>query len=77
FKIGSDGLPAFVETVAAGVREPRGFALDPSGTWLIAAGQRSNTVVTHRIDAKTGRLSPTGASISVGKPVCIVPVPAR
>lgn len=76
-KIGRDGLPAFVESVPSGVREPRGFALDPSGKWLVAAGQRSGTVVAHRVDPKTGRLalapgSVSKGSISVGKPVCVV-----
>ena len=72
FKIGKDGLPVLVEVVPSVVREPRGFALDPSGTWLVAAGQKSNSLTTFRIDGKTGRLKPTGKAITVGKPVCIV-----
>ena len=38
--------------------EPRGFAIDPSGRWLLAAGQASHCLRVHAIDAKTGALSP-------------------
>lgn len=36
--------------------QPRGFALSPSGRWLIAAGQLSHAVGVHAIDPRTGRL---------------------
>lgn len=36
--------------------QPRGFAITPSGRWLIAAGQLSHAVGVHRIDADTGTL---------------------
>jgi 6-phosphogluconolactonase len=37
--------------------QPRGFAISPSGRWLIAAGQLSHAVGVHAIDAGTGTLS--------------------
>lgn len=54
---------------------PRGFGIDPAGKWLLAANQKGNNVVLFRIDPKTGRLAPTGSSLRVGSPVCIVFVP--
>src|SRR5665811_253913 len=39
---------------------PRNFALDPEGTFLLAANQDSDTIVTFRIDQKRGALEPTG-----------------
>lgn len=36
--------------------QPRGFAVTPSGRWLVAAGQLSHAVDVHRIDADTGTL---------------------
>lgn len=36
--------------------QPRGFAVTPSGRWLVAAGQLSHAVGVHRIDAATGTL---------------------
>ena len=52
-------------------KEPRGFAIDPMGNFLLAANQNTNTVVTFRIDTRTGKLTPTGHQVSVPKPVCI------
>ena len=37
--------------------QPRGFAISPSGRWLIAAGQLSNAVNVHAIDTATGHLT--------------------
>lgn len=37
-------------------KQPRGFAIDPSGRWLICAGQLSNSLSVHAIDKATGRL---------------------
>ena len=38
------------------VRQPRAFAIDPSGNHLVSAGQLSNTVALYVIDAATGEL---------------------
>lgn len=37
--------------------QPRGFAISPSGRWLIAAGQLSHAVGVHAIDAASGALT--------------------
>lgn len=44
--------------------QPRGFALSPSGRWLLCAGQRSNAVGLHRVEPD-GSLVAAGA-IAVG-----------
>jgi 6-phosphogluconolactonase len=54
---------------------PRHFAIDPTGTWLVAANQDTNNVVVFRIDAQTGELTPTGINIEVPTPVCIMFLP--
>jgi 6-phosphogluconolactonase len=46
--------------------QPRGMAVDPSGRWLIVAGQLSHRVGLHRIDAASGALSPAG-EVAVGR----------
>jgi len=38
-------------------RQPRGFAIDPSGRFLIAAGEKSASISVHAIDAPTGALA--------------------
>ena len=37
--------------------EPRGFAIDPSGRWLLAPGQASHRLRVHGISAATGALT--------------------
>src|SRR4030042_6478402 len=44
---------------------PRNFAMDPSGQYLLAANQRSNNIVSLRINKETGELSPNGHSIEI------------
>lgn len=38
--------------------QPRGFAISPSGRWLLCAGQRSHAVGVHRFDLEAGTLVP-------------------
>ena len=54
---------------------PPNFAIDPSGTWLLAANQDTDTIVTFRIDHQTGRLHPTGHQAQVPNPFCIKLLP--
>jgi 6-phosphogluconolactonase len=53
-------------------KTPRNFAIDPSGRFLLAANQNSGSVVVFRIDPETGALTPTGSTLQVPSPVCIV-----
>ncbi|KRI01493.1 beta-propeller fold lactonase family protein [Curvibacter sp. PAE-UM] len=47
-------------------QQPRGFRIDASGQWLIAAGQLSHSVTLYGIDRDSGRLTPTHR-LPVGK----------
>jgi 6-phosphogluconolactonase len=51
---------------------PRNFALDPTGGWLLAANEKSDTIVTFRRDAETGMLTPTGQVTKTASPVAIL-----
>jgi 6-phosphogluconolactonase len=57
--------------VPAGGRTPRGFTLDPTGRWLIAAGQKSNVLTVFRIDGSSGVLTTSGPPVPVPAPVCL------
>jgi 6-phosphogluconolactonase len=46
--------------------QPRGFAITPSGDYLLAAGQLSHRVTSYAIDPATGALTPV-ASLAVGQ----------
>jgi 6-phosphogluconolactonase len=69
------GRMRLVERAKTGGKEPRNFALDPSGRYLFAANQNSDLIVIFRVDPASGRLTPTGAKIPVGSPVCVAFMP--
>jgi 6-phosphogluconolactonase len=60
--------------VPVGGRTPRHFTFDPSGQTILAAHQGSDTISVFRVDPRSGQLSPVGGTLSVGKPVCLLPV---
>jgi 6-phosphogluconolactonase len=52
---------------------PRNINLAPDAGWLLTAGQDSNTVSVHKVDAQTGRLTyQTKGVINVPSPICIL-----
>ena len=51
---------------------PRHFAIDFSGRYLLAANQDGGNVVVFRIDSQSGMLQPTGVSVAIPMPVCVV-----
>ena len=71
FAVGKDGTLSMVEVHPAGVREPRGFGIDPSGRWMIVGGQSSDDLVSMPIDPRTGRLGEIAGRAKLGKPVCV------
>jgi 6-phosphogluconolactonase len=72
YAIGADGKLTWIEAAPAQVKVPRGFAIDPTGRWLIAAGQENNRIAVLKIDQETGRLSATDQAAEVGSPVCVL-----
>jgi 6-phosphogluconolactonase len=56
----------------SGGRTPRNFALDPSGEWLLAANQDSDTIVAMRRDSRTGGLSDPEKVFDIPSAVCLV-----
>ena len=72
FAIADDGKVTLVQNAPADVKVPRGFAISPDGGWLVAAGQNSNSLASHRIDPTTGKLTPASKVDGVGAPVCVV-----
>jgi 6-phosphogluconolactonase len=49
---GASGRLTLVEHVASGGKTPRGFGIDPTGKWLIAGNQRSDSVLVFAIDCQ-------------------------
>ena len=75
FAIQTDGTLQLIELVPCGGKHPRNFELSPDGHWLVCANQNSNNVVGFKVDATTGRLTPTGQSLSVPQAVCVLFAP--
>ncbi len=65
------GTVTHVETDSSGGKAPRNFAIDPTGSWLLAANQDSNNIVVFRLDRKTGHLTRTEESREISSPVCL------
>jgi 6-phosphogluconolactonase len=59
----------------SGGQNPRYFGLDPAGRFLLVGNQNSDNVVLFKIDAQTGKLTPTGQSLPIAAPMCIAFVP--
>ena len=48
--------------------EPRGIAIDPSGAWLLAGGQYSESVSIFSLDKDSGRMTPCAPSLGHSGP---------
>ena len=72
FKRAPDGSLSLISNTPAGVDFPRNFNIDPTGQWLIAAGQRSSTLAIFSIDPHSGMLTLHQSDIPFqGQPICV------
>jgi 6-phosphogluconolactonase len=53
-------------------KTPRGFSLDPTGSWLLVANQESDTIVPFRRDPNSGLLTNPGPVTQTPSPVAIL-----
>jgi 6-phosphogluconolactonase len=56
---------------------PRNFEIDPSGTMLFAANEKSDNIVVFKVNKMTGKLASTGKVFDLSQPVCVRFVPAQ
>jgi 6-phosphogluconolactonase len=54
-----------------GGEQPRNFAIDPSGRYLLVANQRTGNLVVFKRNMQTGALQPTGTQVAIPRPVCL------
>jgi 6-phosphogluconolactonase len=62
--------------VKTGGETPRNFNIDPTGQYLLAANQNSDSVTVFKIGADGG-LTPTGEKAEPGMPVCVKFLPLK
>jgi 6-phosphogluconolactonase len=67
----ASGKLTLVGYTTAGIKYPRNFALDPTGTLLYACNQQADTIVQFRINTATGALTATGQVTPAPTPVCL------
>jgi len=76
YEISSDGMLTERGRYPSGGTFPRGVVLDPEGVIAIVGGQDTNNIVTMKLDATTGVLTPTGYSLKdIATPVTFAFIP--
>lgn len=72
FATASDGRLTLVEITPSGGKTPRNFALSPDGKWLVCGHQDSDHLTVFKVDAASGRLTPTPHAATVPACVCVL-----
>jgi 6-phosphogluconolactonase len=67
----------FVQRVSTNGKNPRDFAIDPNGNFLVLANQDSDRVFVYKIDKSNGKITRTSNAIEIGNPVCLKFAPAE
>ena len=71
FSVSGEGRLTYVENESTLGKTPRNFGIDPTGKYLIAANQDSDTLAVFQINQSTGALDPVGQPVAAPKPVCV------
>jgi len=69
---GETGRLRFIEREAIRGAMPRNFNLDPSGSWLVAAGKDSNTLSSFIVNQDSGGLLFSRHLTSCSTPMCVL-----
>ncbi|MFZ4778260.1 MAG: lactonase family protein [Terrimicrobiaceae bacterium] len=75
FEIQPDGTLTMTQNTASIADTPREFAIDPSGTWLLVAGQKDGLVVSMKINSEDGTLTPASRLQTNSIPVSLAFLP--
>jgi len=77
YEIDKNGKLTFVGRQSTLGKNPRNFAIDPTGNFLLVGNGGSDEIVIFKRNQETGLLKPTGKTIKVGAPVCLKFVPIK
>lgn len=75
FKLADDGAMSRLQVEHIRGATPRNFNIDPSGRWLLAAGQDSHTLAVFVVSPESGRLTYNRSIVSTPSPICVLMVP--
>jgi 6-phosphogluconolactonase len=70
FAVLANGTLRLIQNVPAKVEIPRNIGVDPTGKWLLVAGQQSGNVPVFRI-GEDGKLSFNGNEVKVANAMCV------
>jgi 6-phosphogluconolactonase len=60
-----------IQRISAQGKNPWSFGIDPTGHWMLVTNETSNSVVVLEVDPGTGKLTATGESLTIPKPVTV------
>ena len=69
--IADDGKVTLIGHQSTNGKVPRNFLVDPKGEYIFVANQDSDSIHIFKVNAKTGKLTPVGKTVSVPSPVCL------
>ncbi|MDD7984995.1 lactonase family protein [Lentisphaera marina] len=69
YRIGKDKKLKLIDYTTEGIKFPRTFMIDPSGTWLYVMNQKGDTIRQYTISPESGKLHFTGFEIPCKVPV--------
>ncbi|MBI2814152.1 MAG: lactonase family protein [Opitutae bacterium] len=72
FAVQPDGTLKLVEVTPSGGKHPRNFNLTADGGWLVCANMDSDNLVSFKVDPVTGKLTPSGHTVTVPRPACVL-----
>lgn len=72
FQVDDDGEFYRIQVMDEVPDWPRDFNIDPSGKYLLAAGERSHEIQLYHIDGTTGKLSESDINLQLPSPGCIL-----
>jgi 6-phosphogluconolactonase len=72
FRVEADGSVSRVQVMEGVPDWPRDFNIDPSGRWLIAAGERAHRIELYHRDSNTGKLTKSGIICDLPSPGCVL-----
>lgn len=72
YAVEENGRLLYLESYDTAGDNPRNFAIDPEGKYLIVANGKSNNIILFKIDQASGRLNRTATEVKVEKPVCLL-----
>jgi len=72
YKISKNGEIDFVDRISTGGKEPRDFAIDPFGNFLLIGHEETNNITIFKRDKTNGKITNTGKITEICAPVNLI-----